>query len=121
MTDDKELIAMALIDYTDPDTIARQNIAPNAGCNIDGKFYDVRNLVHLAASQADFLDHMTDERDWYMEEWVSAVEKLNNAMDVLRDAESQLVYLDKRLPTGTTPTILTRIRAALILKGESHE
>lgn len=45
-----------LIDYTNPDTIARQNIAPNAGCNIDGKFYDVRNLVHLASSQADRIE-----------------------------------------------------------------
>ena len=47
--------------------------------------------------------------------------KLAKAVEALQDAESQLVYLDKRLPTGTTPTILTRIRAALILKGESHE
>ena len=52
-----------MIDYTDPDTIARQNIAPNAGCNIDGKFYDVRNLVHLASSQADRIEALTKERD----------------------------------------------------------
>jgi hypothetical protein len=63
MSDDTELIAMALIDYTDPDTIARQNIAPNAGCNIDGKFYDVRNLVHLTSSQADRIEALTKERD----------------------------------------------------------
>lgn len=52
-----------MIDYTDPDTIARQNIAPNAGCNIDEKFYDVRNLVHLASSQADRIEELTKERD----------------------------------------------------------
>lgn len=52
---DAELIARLRIDYTNPDTTARQNIAPNAGCDIDGTFYDVRNLVHLASSQADRL------------------------------------------------------------------
>ena len=67
---DEELIAEALIDYTNPDTIARQNIAPNAGCDIDGTFYDVRNLVHLASSQADRIEQLavtnealTKERD----------------------------------------------------------
>lgn len=35
-----------LIDYGDPEVVARQNIAPNAACDIDGEFYDVRNLVH---------------------------------------------------------------------------
>ena len=53
MTDEEQ------IDYTNPDTIARQNIAPNAGCDIDGTFYDVRNLVHLASSQADRIEALT--------------------------------------------------------------
>lgn len=37
-----------LLDYTDKETAARQNISPNAGCVIDGEFGDVRNLLHLA-------------------------------------------------------------------------
>jgi hypothetical protein len=70
---------------------------------------------------SDRIEALTAERDWYMEEWVSAVDKLNKAMDVLRDAESQLVYLDERRPTGTTPTILARIKAFFTKQGESHE
>jgi hypothetical protein len=44
--------------------------------------------------------------------------KLAKAMGALRDAECQLVYLDERRPTGTTPTIIARVRAAIAaLKG----
>ena len=46
--------------------------------------------------------------------------ELSEAVEALRDAESQLVYLDERLPTGTTPTILARVRATLnAFKGET--
>lgn len=38
-----------MIDYTDAHTIERQNMSPNAGCTIDGEFYDVRNLLHEIA------------------------------------------------------------------------
>jgi hypothetical protein len=57
---DEKLVKQArvLIDYADPEVIARQNIPPNAGCVIDGTFYDVRNLVHLASSQADQIEQL---------------------------------------------------------------
>ena len=93
-----------MIDYTDPDTIARQNIAPNAGCNIDGKFYDVRNLVHLASSQADRIEALTA--------------KMARAEWLLTDAAVQL-------EEGKIKT--RRNRAGLIwqfldeIKGESHD
>jgi hypothetical protein len=41
------------IDYENPEVVARQNIAPNAGCDIDGIFYDMRNCVYLLNEQAD--------------------------------------------------------------------
>jgi hypothetical protein len=60
---DEELVKQARvsIDYTDPEVIARQNIPPNAGCVIDGTFYDVRNLVHLASSQADQIEALEQQ------------------------------------------------------------
>jgi hypothetical protein len=39
------------INYEDPEVVARQNIAPNAGCDIDGVFYDMRNCVYLLKEQ----------------------------------------------------------------------
>ena len=45
-----------MIDYTDAQAIERQNVSPNAGCDIDGKFYDIRNLLHEIA-------RLTAERD----------------------------------------------------------
>lgn len=35
-----------MIDYNDAQAVERQNVSPNAGCTIDGEFYDVRNLLH---------------------------------------------------------------------------
>jgi len=40
-----------LIDYSDPEALARQNVSPNAGCHVGGKFYDVRNLLHLVRAR----------------------------------------------------------------------
>jgi hypothetical protein len=46
-------------------------------------------------------------------------DKLAKAVELLRDAERQLVYLDERRPTGTTPTILARINAIIAeIEGE---
>lgn len=102
MSDDKELIARALIDYTDPDTIARQNIAPNAGCNIDGKFYDVRNLVHLASSQADRIEELSKERDQHWDSFVhwrkeadDRSEQLEAARADAKEAEAYAEELEK--------------------------
>jgi hypothetical protein len=46
------------IDYENPEVVARQNIAPNAGCDIDGVFYDMRNCVHLLNEQADRIEEL---------------------------------------------------------------
>jgi hypothetical protein len=46
------------IDYENPEVVARQNIAPNAGCDIDGVFYDMRNCVHLLKEQADRIEEL---------------------------------------------------------------
>ena len=46
------------INYEDPEVVARQNIAPNAGCDIDGVFYDMRNCVHLLNEQADRIEEL---------------------------------------------------------------
>jgi hypothetical protein len=46
------------INYEDPEVVARQNIAPNAGCDIDGVFYDMRNCVHLLKEQADRIEEL---------------------------------------------------------------
>ena len=91
-----------LIDYTDPDIIARQNIAPNAGCNIDGKFYDVRNLVHLASSQADRIKALTAERDQHWDSFVhwrkeadDRSEQLNAARQDAKEAEAYAEELEQ--------------------------
>lgn len=39
--------------------------------------------------------------------------EIADAREALKDARLQLEYLDSRWPTGTTPTILTRISVAL--------
>jgi hypothetical protein len=49
------------IDYENPEVVARQNIAPNAGCDIDGVFYDMRNCVHLLKEQADRIEELEDK------------------------------------------------------------
>jgi hypothetical protein len=46
------------INYEDSEVVARQNIAPNAGCDIDGIFYDMRNAVHLLKEQADRIEEL---------------------------------------------------------------
>jgi hypothetical protein len=46
------------INYENPEVVARQNIAPNAGCDIDGVFYDMRNCVHLLKEQADRIEEL---------------------------------------------------------------
>ena len=81
-----------LIDYTDPDIIARQNIAPNAGCNIDGKFYDVQNLVHLASSQGDRIETLTKERDDY-------AHKLMQANNTYTEMHLEIERLSDKLAT----------------------
>jgi hypothetical protein len=48
------------INYEDPEVVARQNIAPNAGCDIDGVFYDMRNCVHLLNEQADRIEELSN-------------------------------------------------------------
>lgn len=55
-----------MIDYNDMDVVARQNIAPNATCDIDGEVYDIRNLVFLARTQADRIKELEVnlERAW---------------------------------------------------------
>jgi hypothetical protein len=59
------------INYEDPEVVARQNIAPNAGCDIDGVFYDMRNCVHLLNEQANRIEELkaklakaVDALDW---------------------------------------------------------
>jgi hypothetical protein len=62
------------IDYENPEVVARQSIAPNAGCDIDGVFYDMRNCVHLLNEQADRIEELQA--------------KLAKALDGLHEAES---------------------------------
>ena len=97
-----------LIDYTDPDIIARQNIAPNAGCNIDGKFYDVRNLVHLASSQADRIEELTAE--------------LAGARDDAKGAEAKALRAAADMTLGLSNARACRTAIlAMIPKGDSHD
>jgi len=90
------------IDYENPEVVARQNIAPNAGCDIDGVFYDMRNCVYLLNEQADRiaeLDGIIRQGRERIEELVSMVNskdarieelqaKLAKALDGLHEAES---------------------------------
>jgi hypothetical protein len=46
------------INYENPEVVARQNIAPNAGCDIDGVFYDMRNCIHMLKEQADRIEEL---------------------------------------------------------------
>jgi hypothetical protein len=108
MSDELLKQARVLIDYADPEVIARQNIPPNAGCVIDGTFYDVRNLVHLASSQADRIEALTAERDQWIQHAKNAVwsdseelklteAKLSRAVDVLSECLERNALLEAKL------------------------
>lgn len=53
------MVDVPLIDYADPDAVARQNVHPNAGCEIDGQFVDVRNLMHIIAELEAEVERLT--------------------------------------------------------------
>jgi hypothetical protein len=57
------MVEQLLIDYTDPDVVKRQNVHPNAGCEIDGQFVDIRNLLHIVAELEAENERLTKERD----------------------------------------------------------
>jgi hypothetical protein len=81
MSDELLKQARVLIDYTDPEAVARQNIPPNAACVIDGTVYDVRNLVHLASSQADRIEALTARAEKAVEALKEAVSQLRKVHD----------------------------------------
>lgn len=64
------------IDYNDPAVIAIQNTTPNAGCTIDGQFYDVRNLLATIAL-------LTAERDQARAEAAAAYERAADTVNPL--------------------------------------
>lgn len=72
-------LVLPLIDYSDPDAVARQSIAPNAACEIDGEFADVRNLMHLVRELKKDLEYMTRSRNG----WQSSAMLMRNV--ALRD------------------------------------
>lgn len=46
------------IDYTNEEVITRQNSTPNAGCIIDGEFYDIRNLLAEIQAERELADNL---------------------------------------------------------------
>lgn len=83
------------IDYNDPAVIAIQNTTPNAGCTIDGQFYDVRNLLAT-------IDRLTAERYEARAATAAAYER---AADSIQTLANQL------WPDGKRTELADHIRA----------
>jgi hypothetical protein len=83
------------IDYENPEVVARQNIAPNAGCDIDGVFYDMRNCVYLLNEQADRieeLDGIIRQGRERIEELVSMVNSKDARIEELEDKLTNIAH-----------------------------
>jgi len=92
------------INYEDPEVVARQNIAPNAGCDIDGVFYDMRNCVHLLKEQADRIEELEA--------------KLSKAVNETLDAASAYIRTQYGISALSHPVDRGRILAEM--KGEDR-
>lgn len=79
------MVDMPLIDYADPDAVARQNVHPNAGCEIDGQFVDVRNLMHIIAEREAENARLTAAD----EQRVRDISRLTKERDTAREALSR--------------------------------
>jgi hypothetical protein len=78
------------IDYENPEVVARQNIAPNAGCDIDGVFYDMRNCVHLLKEQADRIEELDGIIRQGRERIEELVSMVNSKDDRIEELEAKL-------------------------------
>jgi hypothetical protein len=81
------------IDYENPEVVARQNIAPNAGCDIDGVFYDMRNCVYLLNEQADRIE----ELDGIIRQGRERIEELVSMVNSKADRIEELQAENARL------------------------